>query len=52
VNLADLEKLAEGRDWLCVKDQCEALLRVFESGRPGETYNIGGGTEVENIGIV
>ena len=40
------------RDWLYVADHCEALVKVFEKGRPGETYNIGGGTELENIGIV
>jgi dTDP-glucose 4,6-dehydratase len=40
------------RDWLYVTDHCEALVKVFEKGRPGETYNIGGGTELENIRIV
>ena len=40
------------RDWLYVADHCEALVKVFEEGRPGETYNIGGGTELENIQIV
>lgn len=40
------------RDWLYVIDHCEALLRVLDSGRPGETYNIGGGYEMENIAIV
>jgi dTDP-glucose 4,6-dehydratase len=40
------------RDWLYVLDHCEALLMVLESGRPGETYNIGGQSERENIEIV
>jgi dTDP-glucose 4,6-dehydratase len=40
------------RDWLYVEDHCEALVVVFEKGRAGETYNIGGGTELENIRIV
>ncbi len=40
------------RDWLYVIDHCEALLKVFGSGIPGETYNIGGGAERENIRIV
>jgi dTDP-glucose 4,6-dehydratase len=40
------------RDWLFVGDHCEALLAVFEKGRPGQTYNIGGGMELENVGIV
>lgn len=40
------------RDWLYVIDHCEALMTVFRDGRLGETYNIGGGTELENIRIV
>jgi dTDP-glucose 4,6-dehydratase len=40
------------RDWLYVIDHCEALIRVFEAGKPGETYNIGGGAERRNIDIV
>ncbi len=40
------------RDWLYVQDHCEALLRVFEQGKAGETYNVGGGEELTNIEIV
>lgn len=40
------------RDWLYVIDHCEALIKVFEEGIPGETYNIGGGAERQNIEIV
>ena len=40
------------RDWLYVIDHCNALLRVLEKGTPGETYNIGGGAERQNIEIV
>ncbi len=40
------------RDWLYVIDHCDALIRVLEEGRPGETYNVGGGEERENIEIV
>jgi len=40
------------RDWLYVIDHCEALISVLEKGVPGETYNIGGGAERENIEIV
>ncbi len=40
------------RDWLYVIDHCEALLKALEEGIPGETYNIGGGTERKNIEIV
>jgi len=40
------------RDWIYVLDHCDALLRVYDKGRPGETYNIGGKAERENIQIV
>jgi len=40
------------RDWLYVMDHCDALLKVFEKGVFGETYNIGGGAEYQNIEIV
>jgi dTDP-glucose 4,6-dehydratase len=40
------------RDWLYVKDHCEAIATVLREGRPGETYNIGGWNEKPNIEIV
>lgn len=40
------------RDWLFVDDHAEALQLVFERGRPGETYNIGGSSERRNIDVV
>lgn len=40
------------RDWLHVTDHCAAIRRVLESGRPGETYNIGGWNEKANIDVV
>ncbi|MFQ4141797.1 dTDP-glucose 4,6-dehydratase [Chlorogloeopsis sp. ULAP02] len=40
------------RDWLYVGDHCSALDVVINSGAPGETYNIGGNNEVENINLV
>ncbi|MBM3151253.1 MAG: dTDP-glucose 4,6-dehydratase [Chloroflexi bacterium] len=40
------------RDWLYVEDHCEAIHLVLEKGRPGETYNIGGGNQPVNIEIV
>jgi dTDP-glucose 4,6-dehydratase len=36
------------RDWLHVDDHCRAIHLVVAGGRPGETYNIGGGTELTN----
>ncbi len=40
------------RDWLFVGDHCSAIRRVLDSGRVGETYNIGGNAERENITVV
>ena len=37
------------RDWLYVLDNCAAIDLVLHKGRAGEVYNVGGGTEVENI---
>jgi len=36
------------RDWLHVDDHCRGIALVFEKGRAGEIYNIGGGTELTN----
>ncbi|MFA4916724.1 MAG: dTDP-glucose 4,6-dehydratase [Syntrophales bacterium] len=40
------------RDWLYVRDHCEAIWTIIRSGKRGETYNIGGNSEMENIVIV
>jgi dTDP-glucose 4,6-dehydratase len=40
------------RDWLYVDDHIEAILKVLASGRVGETYAIGGNSEVTNLAIV
>lgn len=39
------------RDWLYVRDHCEAVDFVIESGENGEVYNIAGGNEKMNIEI-
>lgn len=39
------------RDWLFVNDHCHAIDSVIQNGRLGESYNIGGNTECENIEI-
>ncbi len=40
------------RDWLYVEDHCRALDLVFHEGQAGETYNVGGHNEIENIELV
>jgi len=40
------------RDWLFVDDHADALLRVAAAGVPGETYNVGGRSEMRNIDVV
>jgi dTDP-glucose 4,6-dehydratase len=40
------------RDWLYVRDHCEAILTVLEKGRKGEVYNIGGNNEMTNLALV
>jgi len=37
------------RDWLHVDDHCQGIQLVLTGGRPGEIYNIGGGTELANV---
>jgi len=37
------------RDWLHVDDHCWGIQLVADGGRPGEIYNIGGGTELNNL---
>ena len=40
------------RDWLYVRDHCTAIWRIMKEGRKGETYNIGGDNQQENIRLV
>ena len=40
------------RDWLFVQDHCAAIRQVLGKGRPGETYNIGGNSEMTNLDLV
>ena len=40
------------RDWLYVEDHARALYKVVKDGLPGETYNIGGHNEKQNIEVV
>ncbi|MCC8018326.1 MAG: dTDP-glucose 4,6-dehydratase [Rikenellaceae bacterium] len=40
------------RDWLYVEDHAAAIDLITDRGVPGETYNIGGGCELSNLGLV
>lgn len=40
------------RDWLYVTDHCKAIWQIADTGTCGETYNIGGDNEWENIKLV
>lgn len=40
------------RDWLFVEDHCKGIDMVINNGRIGETYNIGGHNEKQNIEII
>jgi dTDP-glucose 4,6-dehydratase len=40
------------RDWLYVKDHCEAIVEVLTKGKIGQSYNIGGNNEKQNLEVV
>ena len=40
------------RDWLFVRDHCEAIVEVLQKGRDGQCYNIGGNNEKKNLEVV
>jgi dTDP-glucose 4,6-dehydratase len=40
------------RDWLYVQDHCDAINMVLQKGIVGDTYNVGGNNEIQNIQIV
>ena len=40
------------RDWIFVLDHCDAILKILLKGKKGESYNIAGKNEINNITIV
>ena len=40
------------RDWIFVNDHCDAILKILSKGKDGESYNISGANEINNITIV
>ena len=54
INNKDLPIYGDGknsREWIYVKDHCEALIQVFKKGKKGEFYNIGSNENIDNISI-
>ncbi len=51
-NLPIYGKGSNVRDWIHVEDHCAALDLVAQKGKPGETYNMGGGNEITNLNLV
>ena len=39
------------REWMHVRDHCEALLKVYLKGKSGESYNVGSGKNLRNVDI-
>ena len=39
------------REWIHVQDHCEALLKIFNKGKIGESYNVGSNQNINNINI-
>jgi len=55
LNNKDLPIYGKGfnvRDWIHVKDHCKGISKVLLDGKVGETYNIGGDSEMANIDLV
>ena len=44
-------KGTNSREWIYVKDHCEALLKVFIKGKVGEFYNIGSNKNLNNLQV-
>tara|TARA_B100001057_G_scaffold77258_1_gene72102 strand:- start:299 stop:1312 length:1014 start_codon:yes stop_codon:yes gene_type:complete len=44
-------KGTNSREWIHVKDHCEALIRIYQKGKVGEFYNIGSNKNLNNIQV-
>ena len=51
ISLPIYGKGINSREWIYVKDHCEALLRIFYKGKIGEFYNIGSNKNLNNLQI-
>ena len=45
------DKKKNSREWIYVKDHCEALLKIFKKGKIGEFYNIGSNKNLNNLQV-
>ena len=44
-------KGTNSREWIYVKDHCEALIKIFQKGKVGEFYNIGSNKNLNNLEV-
>ena len=44
-------KGTNSREWIYVKDHCEALIKIFQRGKVGEFYNIGSNKNLNNLEV-
>ena len=44
-------KGTNSREWIFVKDHCEALLKIYQKGKIGEFYNIGSNKNLNNLQV-
>ncbi len=44
-------KGTNSREWIYVKDHCEALIKIFKKGKIGEFYNIGSNKNLNNLQV-
>ena len=54
INNIDIPIYGDGknsREWIYVKDHCEALFEIFKHGKIGEFYNIGSNENINNLNI-
>ncbi len=51
-NLPIYAKGKNSREWIHVRDHCNALYLLFKNGKSGKSYNVGSGKNLRNIDLV
>ena len=46
-----MAKVKNSREWIYVKDHCEALIKIFKNGKLGNFYNIGSNKNLNNLQV-